>query len=245
MKRILTTFKEKWPEYFLEALVIVASILGAYALDSWNEGRKENKLEANYYCRLLEDINEDKQRLTEQINETKDRLTSANRMLGLLQQKEPDPSQVIIELVNSIKGSNFSYKAATSAFEDIKSGGNLNLISDIDLKNNLIIYYNDSKQILENVSANGIAMDDKFFQNGKYKEIGFHYFIQEVYKYDSTFVDVPLLLSNYNMSENTIDDLTDHALFFIAVNNRNLEHFDSFKEKIKVMEVILAKKCQS
>ena len=43
-----------------EILLVVIGILIALQVSNWNEQRKSNKLEAEYYCRLFEDLKQDK-----------------------------------------------------------------------------------------------------------------------------------------------------------------------------------------
>jgi hypothetical protein len=70
MKRILSTLSEKWPEYLIEGIVIVASILGAYTLDKWNENRKDKITIDTYLTSLLEDLKQDSIFLTHDIAST-------------------------------------------------------------------------------------------------------------------------------------------------------------------------------
>lgn len=52
MNKILETFKRNWAEYLIEVIVIIIGILGAFALNNWNEQRKSVKTEIEF----LEDI---------------------------------------------------------------------------------------------------------------------------------------------------------------------------------------------
>lgn len=67
MKRILSTLSRKWPEYLIEAFVIIASILGAYALDSWNENYKDSEEERILLLDLKSDLEKTKRNF---INDT-------------------------------------------------------------------------------------------------------------------------------------------------------------------------------
>lgn len=63
MKKIAATLGQKWPEYVLEVLVITVGIVGAFALNNWNEDRKSRSEEIKILREILANLQEDQANL--------------------------------------------------------------------------------------------------------------------------------------------------------------------------------------
>ena len=88
MKRILSTLKQKWPEYIIEALVIFASIFGAFALDNWNEDRKAKAEEINLFKNIIEDLKSDSLQANNCLGSLTLQLNVIDRMIEDIQNKD-------------------------------------------------------------------------------------------------------------------------------------------------------------
>jgi len=71
-----------------EILLVVVGILIALQINTWNEQQKQNKLEKEYYCRLLEDVMQDREQVTNLIAQSEARLKASNEAVRLLQKEK-------------------------------------------------------------------------------------------------------------------------------------------------------------
>jgi hypothetical protein len=139
MKRILTTLSQKWPEYLIESIVIVASILGAYALDNWNQNRIDFKRSVDYHKRIIENL---------------DYLIDANQIR--LEKAQPILKSVVVVIDMLEKGKLNAEDSAVFGFamanygkygnpaeqqlvvlDEMKSNGDLDLIFNAELRKEL------------------------------------------------------------------------------------------------------------
>ena len=82
MKKILQNLKENWITYGFETLVVIVGILGAFALNNWNENRKRNLDEQAVLQLLKEDMVQAKEQSTEFLREEEAHIERIKAALG-------------------------------------------------------------------------------------------------------------------------------------------------------------------
>ena len=143
----------------------------------------------------------------------------------------------------AIRLSGSKFHPDTSAFEDIKSSGNLNLLKDTEIKDKISIYYVNVTAIAANHSANAGFMIDTFFDQENY--IGAGWLNLEFMKttLDGSDVDIEDLVNRYPLTEKIVKTLINDALVYVAINARGAAHMQDILNHVKYITQVLEAKC--
>jgi hypothetical protein len=231
------------PYAFGEIALLVVGILVALQIDNWNERRKESILEAEYYCRLYESALQDRTQINRLQTEMQTRLSASIDMMAELQDEDPDRDYVASKMLAAIRLSGTAFHPDTSAFDDIKSSGNINVLLDTEVKDQTSNYYSNVIAISTNHSANSDQMIATFFDHAD--SIGAGYLNLEFLKttLDGSAVDIESLVKQHPLTEEIADQLMNDALFYVAINARGSDHIQSILNHIIDITRVLETKC--
>lgn len=176
MKRILTTLAQKWPEYLLEILVITIGILGAFALNNWNDDRLQRSEEKEILRSVRKDL-ENTIREFEFLNGIRNRVLAGTA--GIL--SVSDDSNVVESELDSLLGLTFyrpTFNNKLGAIDLLFSSGKINLISNDSIRSKLIALPGTIDDILEEEEY-----ATKVFQNLYYPTLAKYVNIQDLTPY--------------------------------------------------------------
>ncbi|GAB4029795.1 hypothetical protein [Spirosoma gilvum] len=139
--------REKWPEYVIEIIVIIFSISISFALDEWKDDRHKQELEQTYLKGLYSDIQTDMRQIGEVIAETKQVIQKATSL------SNRNPQTPISDYEAFVQDFRFVFRrprfiAEDVTFADLKSTGNMQVISNALLKRALFDYYKQYETIV-------------------------------------------------------------------------------------------------
>jgi hypothetical protein len=155
-----------------EILLVVIGILIALQVNTWNEGRKEQVSENDFYCKLLEDFELDRQNIARLYKESDYKIEISKKLLLELPQKNKSKAYLIDNYIQALRTNAFA--PSKVAIEDITSSGKLSLIKNNSLKQNLLRYYAELDNLLFQLDLNRNKSLERAFSYDDDIAIGFH-----------------------------------------------------------------------
>ena len=231
-----------------EIILVVIGILIALQLNDWNDHRKQVELEKEYYCRLLDDVRLDKEQIQNLTQLAKERLVASNQSVRLLLNDGSKKIEIGTQISLSGKAIYSDFEPNNSAYEDLKSGANLNIISDKSIIKALNHYFNRVEELKSIIMINGkhavdIAFAHKdYFANGSVqasvKNGRFKNGLDEDLK-------VPVLsFDNNQLTSQMRTRLLNESLEFVGANSRQIELYNLLLQEINDLKEQLERKCE-
>jgi uncharacterized membrane protein len=136
MKRLLTTFKEKWPEYLLEIFVLIIGIYGAFALESWNDERNEKKLEFKYLRNIRTDLELNLKSLNTMVENRKISISASDSILAVFNGYETLNADAFNRYALTVMVW-YPFEQHDNTYRELLNSGNLSIISSSAIKHHL------------------------------------------------------------------------------------------------------------
>ncbi|MBT8185459.1 MAG: hypothetical protein KJN76_11515, partial [Eudoraea sp.] len=206
-------------------------------------------LEKEYYCRLKEDAEQDALKVENLIIADKKRLAASNEAARLLQKSDPIKQEVGKQFTLALEGTFSTFIPNNAAFEDLKSGANLNVIQDKQVINALNNYFNNIKGYTDIITvhsnlmvSNQYAYNDKLATGWVHGKIYTNRYLKGMEKdvFDGLKID-----EEEHLSEEMKYALYNDALMHISSNSRIIELLKLIKVEIKNLLIVLEKKCNT
>ncbi|NQZ75124.1 MAG: hypothetical protein HRT61_03290 [Ekhidna sp.] len=204
MKRILTTLREKWPEYLLEILVLIIGIYGAFAVDAWNDNRKSRTQQAIYVNHILSNLKDDKVQLDTLLAHSQELIEITEFFITGYKNQKIDTKKATLK--SGFMAIEKNFNGYRSGIDALLNSGSLDLIPD-QISLDLQKYYEESEDLVKRESMSNEYIRD-FVEPHFFREYANTFFqidtydIRKMYEGDTRtlgFVDEQKLLNDRQM----------------------------------------------
>lgn len=138
--------RRRWPEFAVELVLIIVGILAALYIDGWMQDRQDRKLERSYLELLADDLDLIETRLLEHISfENSIAATSKAILRGISEQNFPVDTRIIQQQLSEISVRR-TLRVESTAYADLTSTGNLQLVRNSDLRRQIVRYFAATKR---------------------------------------------------------------------------------------------------
>lgn len=240
----------RYLKYAIGEIALVAiGILLAFQLNEWNDHRKKVKLEKEYYCRLLDDVKLDQEQIQNLLQQAEERLVSSNESIRLLLDDRSAKKSIGRQVSNATKAVYSDFEPNNSAYEDLKSGANLNIINDKSIIKALNHYFNRVEELKSIIMINGQHAVDISFAHVDYFENGSVLASLDEGRLkvglDEELKEAVLSFDDKRLSSEMRNRLLNESLEFVGVNTRQIELYNLLLQEIEQLKGKLGAKCEA
>ena len=224
-----------------EIILVVIGIIIALQVNNWNESRKNRILEQNYYCRILDDFNLEQKHIDEYQILVDQKIEVGKQLLKDMHQSNKDNYTMMNNWIETQRLP--IYVPRRVAYDDLKTSGNFKLITDVDIKNSLALYYDDLENILKQMNQNR-----DFLVQNSFPEDPVGFGIQELdYLKKALGEDIYALLDEPNWLHNPdhpyFKNFQNDIVMIIALYDRAKQHLIRVANNMKQPYELLKNKC--
>ena len=130
-----------------EIILVVIGILIALQINAWNEDYKNTKKERGYLINLQQDLRADSLRLSELKNDFELAVKSKKKFEKIIE-GQPTTNDSLIFYVNNQIDLLTDFVPNSSTFDELKNSNGLNLISNPQLKRQIVTLYNSYADLI-------------------------------------------------------------------------------------------------
>ncbi len=225
-----------------EIILVVIGILIALGINNWNSQNKAKKTETEYYCRIIEDFDIDLENIDQRYTKSEEQIEIGKRLIIDLHSQKKDRNYLMNAYLKVVRTDFFIPSKA--AFDDIKSSGNLNVLSNIKVKNSLIRYYNELDNIIVQLSSNSNQMVQRAFDYQHLNEIGFQEFEYVKNSLGPQIMDLlPKVNWHLNKEHKYFKQFEADLVLFIALKEREKQFFNRIKTEMQPLYDSLKSLC--
>tara|TARA_R110002073_G_scaffold294792_1_gene460603 strand:- start:110 stop:859 length:750 start_codon:yes stop_codon:yes gene_type:complete len=133
---------QNWVAVGIDMLVVILGIYIGFQLNNWNVERQNAKKGKNYLERIADELEQDIRFFDGVLNSNNRSIENAQFLLETLDKEDlvrEDPTRFITSVASV--GASIVVNVSNNTFEEIKFSGNLELIADEELRNQIADYY--------------------------------------------------------------------------------------------------------
>ena len=148
--KFLKHLRTDWFKYGFETMAVIVGILAAFALDNWNEERKQQIQETRYLESLLADLVADSAYYNRRMGDSEGVIADNSYSINQMYRKQASLEEVK-DLISTNNWNSEQLTTQNSSYVDLTNSGSLSIIGNQDLKESIINYYRENEQVAAHI----------------------------------------------------------------------------------------------